>query len=55
MKNVGRLDQFIRIAIGALLIVMSFFWLAQPWMTVGYIAGAIMLVTQSSAFAHSID
>lgn len=50
MKNVGRLDQFIRIAIGALLIVISFFWLAQPWMTAGYIAGAIMLVTAVFSF-----
>lgn len=50
MKNVGRLDQFIRIAIGTMLIVMSFFWLAQPWMIASYIAGAIMLVTAVFSF-----
>ena len=44
-QNEGIIDRVIRVIIGSVALVASFFWLAGMLQTIGYIIGVISLVT----------
>jgi hypothetical protein len=50
MKNTTRIDRFLRLLLGALLLEAAFFWLSGAIGWVAYAAGATMIVTSAWGF-----
>ena len=50
MKNILPIDRFFRFALGILLLILGYFWLASPLSWLAYAAAAVMLVTAALRF-----